>query len=392
LAETLQAAGRKTVIAGTKQVAVLQDRRERRDDNPASITLFAGNTLPPSALRQITDQLGSFPPDVDRKSSRPNEPRNEWTTSALLGPLWTNGVPALTLLWLSEPDSSQHAAGPGSPKAMAAIESSDRQLAAVTAELDRRGLRDKTDIFVVSDHGFSTVEKSVDVSEVLRDAGFPVARDFKSTPRRGDILVVGQGGSVLFYVIGHHSKTVRKLVGFLQRQDFTGTLFTREQMPGAFTLEQGKLQSPEAPDVVLSLRWSSEKSSPGIPGLVLSDGTSQPGTGAHGSLSRFDLHNTLVGAGPDLKRNFTDTLPTGNTDLAPTILWLLGVEPKEPLDGRILSETLTAEAPPPVGRPTTRQIEAVYAGQGHAWRQYLQISQVNQTVYLDEGNAGAPPK
>lgn len=391
LAETLQVAGKRTVIAGTKQVAILQDRRERPDDLPAGITLFAGETLPASALQSLTNQLGSFPPAVDRKSSLPNEPRDEWTTRAVLGPLWTNGVPTLTLLWLSEPDSSQHAAGPGSPKALAAIASADRKLAAVIAELDRRGLRDITDIFVVSDHGFSTVERSVDVCRVLCDAGFPAARALKSKPKQGDILVVGQGGSVLFYVIGHKTRTIRKLVAFLQQQNFPGALFTRESMPGTFTLDQAKLQSPQAPDVVMSLRWSSGDNSRGVPGLLCTDGSSSPGSGAHASLSHFDVHNMLVGAGPDLKRGFADVLPTGNTDLAPTILWLLGVEPKEPMDGRILSEALTVDAPP-VSPPTTRRMEAVQAGKRFTWRQYLQLSQVNQTIYLDEANGSATTK
>ena len=378
VAETLQAAGRRTVVAGTKQVAVLQDRRERPDQDPAGITLFAGNTLPPSTLPRIKSQLGSFPPEVDKTSSLPNEPRDEWTTRALLGPLWTNGVPAFTLLWLIEPDSSQHAAGLGSPRAIAALESSDRKLAAVIAELDRCGLRGKTDVFVVSDHGFSTVEKSVDVCQVLRDAGLPARRSFLLRPGKGDILVVGQGGSVLFYVIGRGSETTRRLVRFLQQQDFTGVLFTREPVPGAFALKQGQLQSPEAPDVVMSLRWSSRTNAFGIPGLLCGDGTTKPGYGMHASLGPADMHNTLVAVGPDLKSGFTSTLPSGNIDLAPTILWLLGVQPQRPLDGRILSEALAVDAPP-AGQPTTQQLEAVLATDHLTWRQYLQISQVNQT-------------
>ncbi len=391
LAEILHAAGKTTVIAGTKQVALLHDRRERPDDPSAAVILFAGKTLPAAALSPIQKLLGQFPPDVERSSTKPNEPRDEWTTKALLGPLWTNGVPVFSLLWLSEPDFSQHAAGPGSTKALAAIESSDRKLARVLVELDQRGLRDKTDVFVVSDHGFSTMEKSVDVKEVLRKAGFPVHREFKSAPKPGDIMVTGQGGSVFFYVIDHHHETTRKLVDFLQQQDFAGALFTREPMDGAFRLDDAHINSLQAPDAVLSMRWSSAASATGAPGLQISDSGGKAAQGNHTSLSRFDMHNILVGAGPDLKPGFNDSLPTGNMDLAPTILWLLGLHPTEPMDGRILSEALTVDAPP-AGEPTTRRDDVSREHPRVVWHQYLQISRVNDTIYLDEGNGYTTPK
>ncbi len=97
------------------------------------------------------------------------------------------------------------------------------------------------------------------------------------------------------------------------------------------------------------------------------------------------MHNTLVGAGPDLKRGFTDNFPTGNTDLAPTILHLLGVKTETPMDGRVLSEALTVPAPK-VSKPVTRHLEASRKIGESIWTQYLQISRVNDTVYFDEGN------
>jgi arylsulfatase A-like enzyme len=390
LAEILQGAGKKTVIAGVKGVGLLHDRRERPDDFAKGVTLFENRTLPAATLSLITDRLGNFPAGVPAQSVAPNEPRDQWTTRALTGVLWSNGVPAFSLLWLSEPDSSQHAAGPGSPKALAALESSDRRLAEVLAELDRRGLRERTDIFVVSDHGFSTIETSVDVAAVLRGAGFPASREFQSPPKAGDILVNSQGGSVLFHIIDHDAATAHKLVEFLQQQEFTGVILTREPMDGTFTLGQAKIHSPQAPDVVLSMRWSADKSAIGAPGLFASDG-GRRSAGSHASLSRFDLHNTLVGAGLDLKNGFNDSFPTGNTDLAPTILWLLGVKAPEPMDGRVLSEALIGDAPP-VSQPSTRRIEAVREHEKFIWRQYLQVSQVNQTIYLDEGNSSRTPK
>jgi arylsulfatase A-like enzyme len=390
-AEILQAAGLRTVIAGTKPVAQLHDRRERPENYRAGVVLFEGKVLPSSLQSSINDLLGKFPAAEDTKSLLPNEKRDEWTTRALTGPLWSNGVPAFSLLWLSEPDFSQHPSAPGSPKSLAGLESSDRKLAEVFAELERRKLRDQTDDFVVSDHGFSTVERGVDVTAALQQAGFSAQRSFTNAPQKGDILVDGLGGTTLFYIIGHEAETARKLVDFLQRQDFAGVIFSREKMEGTFDLDAANIHSPEAPDVVLSLRWSADKSKIGVPGLLVIDEARRANDGSHSSLSRFDLHNTLVGAGPDLKKGFADTMPTGNTDLAPTILWLLGVKPKVPMDGRILSEALSVRAPK-AGKLKTKKMEAQREIGNAVWRQYLQISQVNDTIYLDEGNGLTTPR
>ena len=388
MAEILQAAGLTTVIAGTKPVAQFQDRRERAADYRAGILLAEGTVLPSSLQSSLNDALGKFPAAEDAKSSAPNEQRDAWTTHALLGPLWSNGVPALSLLWLSDPDFSQHPSAPGSPKSLAALASVDGKLAEVLAELDRRKLRDQTDVFVVSDHGFSSIERGVDVCGQLQSAGFPAQRSFSNAPPAGAILVNGLGGSVMFYIIGHDPLTARKLVAFLQKQDYAGVIFTRQKMKGTFTLSDVNILSPEAPDIVVSLRWSPEKSPLGVPGMLIADSNRKASGGTHSSLSRFDMHNTLVGAGPDLKRGFTDTFPTGNTDLAPTILWLLGVKPAGPMDGRVLSEALTVKAPK-VGKPTTRTIEARCALDDSAWQQYLKISRVKGTVYYDEGNGAS---
>ncbi len=383
LAETLQAAGKTTAIAGSKTVALLHDRSQRTGF--ADSVVYRGNSRSPELQELLDGGLDEFP---ELSPDRENKPRDEWTRRTLTEILWTNGVPTFSLLWLCEPDISQHAAGPGSERALAAMKSSDEQLGAVLDELEKRNLRDKTDVFVVSDHGFSTVRGSVDTAKVLREAGFNAQRKFKSAPQAGDIMVIGQGGSVLFYVIGHDKSVTHKLVQVLQLQDFSGVLFTREKMDGTFPLAAANIDREQnPPDVVLSLRWLDRKNKAGVAGVFRMDSELKPVAGTHASLSRFDLHNTLVADGPDLKTNFSDTLPTGNIDLAPTILWLLGVKQTTPMDGRVLSEALGVAAPE-VGEPVTQRLEA----SSGRWHQYLKTSRVNETVYLDEGNGEVKTK
>jgi hypothetical protein len=150
-------------------------------------------------------------------------------------------------------------------------------------------------------------------------------------------------------------------------------------------LHEARIDTPMAPDVVVALRWSAAKSRTGAPGLVMSDNARAPGEGMHVSLSRFDLHNTLIAAGPDFRAGIVDPLPSGNVDLAPTILWILGVAAPDQLDGRVLSEALTFEGPALSAFEPTR-LTADCAHDKFFWHQYLNVMQVNGVVYLDEGN------
>lgn len=383
IAEILQRAGFKTAIAGTKPVAMLHDRFEKNRACSDCVTLFADRTVPAAALSRL--KLNFTPPD------KPNTRRDSQTTEALIGALWDNGVPKFSLLWLSEPDFSQHETGLGTETARAALKGSDQNLSRVLDELTAKSVRDKTDVFVVSDHGFSTISRTVDIAKVLKTAGFHAVREFKQPPTDGDIMVIGNGGSALIYIIGHESKLARAVVDVLQQQDFVGVLFTRERMEGTFTLDQARLNTPDAPDIVVSLRWTEDKNAAGIPGSVASDGWYTARQGIHTSLSPFDMRATLVAAGPDFRSAMIDQLPSGNVDLAPTILNLLGIRPPEPMDGRVLQEALTAEVKklPPI---ETRVLESSYDQAHFVWRQYLRVTEFAGTIYFDDGNGASVPK
>jgi len=215
---------------------------------------------------------------------------------------------------------------------------------------------------------------------------------------------------VLFYVVGHDEKVIRRLVEFLQQSDFAGVIFTRQPVEGTFGLEQAMIHPPSprsgaassdhAPDVVMAFRWKDSKNQFDVPGMIDADWQRAAGKGTHATLSRFDMHNTLIAAGPDFRRDETDDLPTGNTDLAPTILQILGIKSPQPLDGRILSEAMVSRHIDATSRngglqsaeetllpkAETKTIEAIKDSPRGTWRQSLKISRVGSTIYLDEGN------
>ena len=395
IAELAQRAGARSLIAAAKTVGLLLDRnvghasglRFRADASGThalpsqasannSVTLFAGKALPSAALNPIAEKLGPFP--------SAHLQQDAWTTKALIDVLWKDGVPAFSILWLGEPDLTEHETAPGAPAALAAIKSADENLAAVLSALDERKARGTTDVFVVSDHGFSTIRRSIDVRKILNEAGFAATTEFKAEPKPGDIMLAGNGGSVLFYIIGHDASVTRRLVEFLQQSDFAAVIFTKEPMEGTFALEQANIQNDRAPDVVMAFRWDASKNQFGVPGMIDADWQRAAGKGTHATLSHFDMHNMLIAAGPDFKRGETNDLASGNVDLAPTILQILGIKPPQKMDGRILSEAMRVAMPS--RKSETKTIEATKNFRSGTWQQSLQISRVGSTIYLNEGN------
>jgi len=376
ITELVQKSGGRSIIAASKTVGLLHDRHfDPREKN--GVTLSAGMSWPSEVLGWVVGALGPFP--------KSHSEQDNWTTKALSNLLWKDGVPLFSLLWLGEPDLTQHETAPGAAPALRAIKSSDDNLAAVLSALDRQHARPATDLFIVSDHGFSTIEHEIELPKILTDAGFGVVTEFESEPHTGQIMMVGGGGSVLFYVVQHDAAVTQRLVEFLQRSDFAGVIFTKKKLEGTFTLDQGKIDTPDAPDAVLSFRWNENKNQFGVAGMIDADWQRAAGKGTHATLSRFDMHNMLIAAGPDFRRGQVDDLPSGNVDLAPTILKILGISAPHRVDGRVLSEAMTGIELQPL-QSQTKTIEAAKRFSSGIWRQTLRTSRVGSTSYLDDGN------
>jgi arylsulfatase A-like enzyme len=388
IAEIVQRAGYSTAIAGSKPVAQLFDRSRSRTTDAArrSTVVYRGEVLPPAAESAITTLLGSFP----RLETFPREAENTWTTHALTDVLWKHEVPKFSLLWLSEPDLTEHETAPGSPASLAAIKSSDDNLARVLSALKAKNALTSTDILVVSDHGFSTIDLVVDVAARLRAAGFDAVRDFPNKPKPGQILAVTLGGSVEFYVVDHDEAVIGKLIDFLQRSDFAGVILMRRAHEGTFTFEQAQVDAPTAPDVMIACRWNDQPNKFGVSGQIASDIGRNLGQGTHSTLSPHDMNNTSIASGPDFRRGWTDEIPSGNMDVAPTILWILGLKTPEAMDGRVLVEALTDAKPSPAVK--TRELEAQRDLGDFTWRQTLRLMTVGKTTYLVEGNGGRIPR
>jgi arylsulfatase A-like enzyme len=381
IAEIVRGAGRRVAIAGTKSVAMLHDRQaEWINATSKTLTRFAAAPMPARVREETVKLLGPFLTE----SGTTSDERNTYATRALTEILWRDELPAFSLLWLSDPDLTQHDHAPGSEASVAAVRSSDRHLALVLDALAQKKARETTDILVVSDHGFSTIERSIDFAAELRQAGFDATGAFQAPPKAGQIMVVGNGGSILFYVIEHDREVTARLVEWLQRSDFAGVIFAREKFEGAFPLEFVRANTADAPDVIVSLRWNAKPNRFGVPGQIITDSRRGVDQGSHVTLSEFDVHNTLIASGPGFRRGQTSTIPSANIDIAPTVLHLLGIPASHQFDGRILAEALQGASTKI--EPISKTLEAHRKFPSGEWRQHLDITLVRDTVYIDKGN------
>ena len=106
----------------------------------------------------------------------------------------------------------------------------------------------------------------------------------------------------------------------------------------------------------------------------------------HASLSCYDLHNTLIAAGPGFKRGWVDEFPSGNTDVAPTVLSILGIARAQPMQGRVLAEAFDGTAATIVPTPAVQSIKASRKLGIGTWNQYLNVIKIGEAVYVEEGN------
>ena len=335
-------------------------------------TIHPDFTLPRSLQAELTERFGDWP-----AQDLPNTARLVHARRILTDFILPERDPAVALLWSSEPDKTQHEDGVGLGRTPQALAEADAEFGELLAWMEANGRADTTDVFVASDHGYSTISEVVRVEQLLRDAGFA------TIDRPGGVAVAANGGSALLYVNDGDQATAETLTTWLVGQPWCGPLFASERVGHpAGTLPTALLgcEGPRSPDLIMSFPWLSTDNSAGYAGHAPATGGAV-GQGQHGSLSQHELRNTGLAGGPSVKRETVIETPTGNIDLAPTILHFLGLEAEAAaMDGRVLFEALEGGSPAPA--PNRQKHEAERPG----FRQELQISAVGMTKYVDWGN------
>lgn len=84
-------------------------------------------------------------------------PANAWMMQVYLDQVLPKHRPDVSIVWLRNPDTTQHQYGVGSPEFHLALQAQDALLGQLEAKLRELGMAQDTNLIVVSDHGHSNV-------------------------------------------------------------------------------------------------------------------------------------------------------------------------------------------------------------------------------------------
>jgi predicted AlkP superfamily pyrophosphatase or phosphodiesterase len=118
--------------------------------------------------------------------------------------------PNVVLLHLVEVDHVEHAKGPQTPEAYAAVKFADDRVREVWDEL-KKSFPGKATLIVASDHGFFSYLQQIQPNVLLRNEGLLTAEGTKITG--GAARSLGQGGAAFIYVLdqANRAATIEKL-------------------------------------------------------------------------------------------------------------------------------------------------------------------------------------
>uniref|UniRef100_A0A1I8HTZ1 Ectonucleotide pyrophosphatase/phosphodiesterase family member 5 n=2 Tax=Macrostomum lignano TaxID=282301 RepID=A0A1I8HTZ1_9PLAT len=208
----------------------------------------------------------------------------------------------LCTLYFNEPDSAGHSSGPESVRVSDAIIRLNHLLELLVYRLERRGVRDRVDIIVTSDHGMTELNDSKAIHFNNELDPF-VDRYMDSGPLLSMFAKPGQRD---------------RLVEFLQNQTKARSLpvrvFTRESMPPAYRYSQHR----RIPDVLVLPD----------PGYVVFRRSTNLIKGNHGFDNTYgEMKVPLIAVGPSFRRG-VEVEGFRQVDIYGLMCHLLGIRPQ----------------------------------------------------------------
>ncbi len=100
--------------------------------------------------------------------------------------------PNFTMLHIFDNDTASHEYGPDSPEALAALERNDAQVGTLLDAIAAAGLADRTDIVVVSDHGFVSLQTQLQPNFAFKQDGLIQVNDERRHHGVGRIPAIGR--------------------------------------------------------------------------------------------------------------------------------------------------------------------------------------------------------
>jgi predicted AlkP superfamily pyrophosphatase or phosphodiesterase len=238
--------------------------------------------------------------------------------------------PALSVIWLSEPDHSGHHWPLGSPEHQAAIAGADGCVARVVETLQSQDPEwENTLMIVCSDHGHESVESMINIEEALVEAGLKESLD------SSDVVVAPQGSAALIYLSEAARQHCEDLAAFLSAQIWVAGVYAGEE------LEQVGLREENSLALAIDMAKLDRSNDFGVPGytyvaLNRNMAKDYTGLGQHGGLGANEQRPFMIARGGALGLGTSEQGETSPVDIAPTILQHLGL-PSGNMDGRPLN-------------------------------------------------------
>lgn len=379
LGELLAQTGRRMAVvsSGSSGTTLLLNSRAKELEHVTLCLQAWSASTPPAFADEMLRAFGPIPP-----GGRPNAARLTRQTDMFLEGVQPRVRPALSVVWFSDPDSTFHECGIGSAQGRASLRHADGEFGRLLEWAGRREQREQLQVIALSDHGHITARSRIGIQRLFSEAGLRFDSHF-----RDDVEFAGSAGYTgAIRVRGGDRGRMGKLVAWLAAQPWCGVIFTaggdgiEGAIPGTFDRALLMIEHERAPEVYFVMRNDDARDANGIEGGCFFEGDYPEGGSTHGGLHPKELHNVLIAHGSRFRPAYRSPFPAGITDVAPTILHLLGLPIPATMTGRVLGEALLENAgdPPPaehlehtVGRPPRRQ--------------HLLRSRVGTTTYLNAG-------
>jgi len=335
------------------------------------------SSTPADFANELLKSFGPIPP-----ATRPNSARTEMQTDMFLDHVFPVIEPDISVLWYTDPDSTFHYYGVGSPQSLQAISTVDIQFGRILEWWRRSDLQEQLHLIVISDHGHISARQTVAVKEALAGADLRFDTHFG-----GDADFGGHAGYTgALWVRDDDQRRKAALVEWLLEQSWCGVILTNGGngieggIPGTFDRSLLMADHARAPQIYYTMRSDDRKNAYGMTGGSYHDGKNPDGGSVHGGLHPKELASLLVVQGACFRPSLLCDHPAGITDIAPTMLQLLDIPQPPGMQGRVLSEALikpVCESPQPERHK--------YSVGSSLRRQHLQFSRVGSCFYLDAG-------
>jgi predicted AlkP superfamily pyrophosphatase or phosphodiesterase len=366
LGEIVQRSGRKVLVvsSGSSGSAFLLNHT-----TIDGATIHPDFALPPSLAARAAATLGSAPPHAT-----PNDAQNRYAIDAYLTLGLDEIHPDVTFMWLNDPDGTGHVSGIGAELTLKSLALVDADIGRIEDALRARGLLDRTNILVTSDHGFSTHAGGFRLASLVEPFAKPM-------PDGSTDIVVAEGA--VYLRSRDDPERIAAIVSALQKRPEVGAIFTKPRPGGGFegivagtlSFDVARWNHARAGDILVASNWSHDRNQ-GFPGT-----TRDGGTAGHGSTSPYDIHNTLIAAGPDFREHSASDVPTSNVDLAPTLLRLMELAAPASMSGRVIREGLRDGPAPPTVR--VDRLQETVKTRDNSYELTAHLSIVDSRRYLD---------